>query len=114
MANVWIQGSFVFRCTHAELALIEEAFETSERLLYKSVDAPDPSPEFATIFPAIEDGDPWSGFRSIFADPDYPIFGADFAARGPIAEDPALSIAWIYSSTDFQTEPIAELIRRAC
>ena len=43
MADSYVQGSFAVSCTHAELALIEEAFEAS--YAFMAEDTPkDPSP----------------------------------------------------------------------
>lgn len=50
MADTWIQGSFVFRCTDLELALVEEAFEASYQLTDADIATPPPSANFAAHF----------------------------------------------------------------
>lgn len=80
MADMWIQGSFAFRCTPAERALIEEAVNAGHDLC-AGVDGEPPGPELLAAFPPTDLADPWSGFRDAFADPDFPTVGADFAGE---------------------------------
>ena len=112
MADSYVQGSFTFSCTHAELALIEEAFEASYAFMAEDTPA-DPSPEFSAAFPPVKPDDPWSGFLAIFADPDFPDFGVEFEAENP-RERPELSTVFVYSTTDFQPDALAQLIRHCC
>lgn len=112
MADSFIQGSITFACTHAEMALLEEAFQATYDFM--AGDMPDtPSPEFQAVFPPTAPHDPWSGFREIFPDPDYPTFGADLGGGNSIAE-PHLSRPILFGMTDFQPEPIAALLQRCC
>ena len=112
MADAYVQGSFSFSCTHAELALIEEAFEAS--YVFMAEDKPaDPSPEFLAAFPSVKLDDPWSGFLAIFADPDFPDFSVEFEA-GNSCDRPEVSTVFLYSMTDFQPEALAQLIRHCC
>ena len=112
MADSYVQGSFSFSCTHAELALIEEAFEASYAFMAEDTPA-DPSPEFLAAFPPVRPEDPWSGFLAIFADPDFPDFGVEFEAKNP-RDRPELSTVFLYSTTDFQPDALAQLIRHCC
>ncbi|MGE4306678.1 MAG: hypothetical protein AB7E24_21920 [Novosphingobium sp.] len=112
MADTYIQGSFSFSCSYAELALIEEAFEAS--YTFMAEDTPkDPSPEFLTAFPPVKPEDPWSGFLAIFPDPDFPDFGVEFEAENP-RDRPELSTVFLYSTTDFQPDALAQLIQHCC
>jgi len=112
MADCYVQGSFAFICTHAEMALIEEAFQASYDL--EAGDTPgDPTPEFLTAFPPLEPGDPWSGFVAIFPDPDFPNFGVEFEG-GSAFDRPEISTVHFYSTTDFQPDALAQLIRHCC
>ncbi|KHK90369.1 hypothetical protein [Novosphingobium malaysiense] len=112
MADSYVQGSFTFSCTHAELALIEEAFEAS--YAFMAEDTPkDPSPEFLAAFPPVNSGDLWNGFLAIFPDPDFPDFGVEFEAENP-RDRPELSTVCLYSTTDFQPDALAQLIRHCC
>lgn len=112
MADYYMKGSFAFGCSHAEMALIEEAFQASYDLLVDEVDR-DSGPEFLAVFPPTDFEDVWSGFRAIFPDPDHPDFGVDFSGGNP-PDDPSRSTALFYSRGDFQPEPIAALIHRSC
>lgn len=112
MADSYVQGSFAFTCTHAEMALIEEAFQASYDL--ESGGTPtEPTPEFLAAFPPVQSDDPWSGFLAIFPDPDFPTFGVDFEG-GNSPERPAISTVIFYSTTDFQPDPLASLIQHCC
>lgn len=112
MADAYVQGSFSFSCTHAELALIEEAFEASYAFMAEDTPS-DPSPEFEAAFPPVKPDDPWSGFLAIFPDPDFPDFGVEFEAENP-RDRPELSTVCLYSTTDFQPDALAQLIRHCC
>jgi hypothetical protein len=112
MADAYVQGSFSFSCTYAELALIEEAFEASYAFMAEDTPA-DPSPEFLAAFPPVKPKDPWSGFLAIFADPDFPDFGVELEA-GNSLERPELATIFLYSTTDFQPDALAQLIRHCC
>lgn len=112
MADSYVQGSFAFTCSHAEMALIEEAFQASYDL--ESGDTPtEPTPEFLAAFPPKSPDDPWSGFLAIFPDPDFPTFGVEFEG-GNSAERPEISTVIFYSTTDFQPDPLAALIQHCC
>ncbi|WP_240339341.1 hypothetical protein [Novosphingobium sp. BW1] len=112
MADSYVQGSFSFNCTHAELALIEEAFEASYAFMAEDTPS-DPSPEFLAVFPPVKPDDPWSGFLAIFPDPDFPDFGVEFEA-GNACDHPEVSTVILYSTTDFQPDALAQLIRHCC
>jgi hypothetical protein len=114
MADTWIQGSFVFRCTDLELALIEEAFEASYQLTDADIATPPPSANFAAHFRPTDQDDPWSGFRAVFSDPGFVTFGAALSTQAATSEDTMLSTLWLHGITDFQPEPIARLIHRVC
>lgn len=112
MADSYVQGSFAFTCTHAELALIEEAFQASYD--FEAGGTPtEPSPEFLAAFPPTSPDEPWSGFLAIFPDPDFPNFGVDFEGTN-MPEQPQISTVTFYSMTDFQPDPLASLIQHCC
>lgn len=112
MADSYVQGSFAFTCSHAEMALIEEAFQASYDL--GDGDTPtEPTSEFLAAFPPITSDDPWSGFLAIFDDPDFPNFGVDFEG-GNTLDRPGVSAISFSSMTDFQPSALAELIRHCC
>lgn len=112
MADCYVQGSFAFTCSHAEMALIEEAFQASYDL--GDGDTPTkPTPEFLAAFPPVSSGDPWSGFLAIFPDPDFPNFGVDFEG-GNTLDQPGVSTVIFSSTTDFQPDALAALIQRCC
>lgn len=112
MADSYVQGSFAFSCSHAEMALIEESFQASFDL-ESGGEPPAPSPEFLRAFPPTAPDAPWSGFLAIFSDPDFPTFGVDFEG-GNSAERPEVSTVCFYSTTDFQPDPLAALIQHCC
>lgn len=112
MADTYVQGSFVFTCSNAEMALIEEAFQASYDLT-AGLEPSAPSTEFLAAFPRVAPEDPWSGFRDIFCDPDFPTFGVDFEGGNSIA-DPDICTVILFGTTDFQAEPIATLLQRCC
>ncbi len=112
MAETYFQGSFAFTCTNAEMALIEEAFQASCDLT-AGLEVSAPSTEFLTVFPPVALDDPWSGFRDIFCDPDFPTFGVDFEGGNSIG-DADICTAILFGTTDFQPEPIATLLHRCC
>lgn len=112
MADTYIQGSFAFRCTDAERALIGEAAQAASGL--SSDLAHDlPSAAFRTAFPPTRADDAWSGFLDIFPDPDFPALGADFAGESCPGE-PGRSIVSFASMSDFQPEAVAMLVQRCC
>lgn len=112
MADTYVQGSFAFTCSHAEMALIEEAFQASHDLQDKR-GLTAPTPEFLAAFPQITPDDPWSGFLAIFPDPDFPNFGIDFEG-GNTLDQPDVSNVSFSSMTDFQPAALGELIRHCC
>ena len=112
MADTWIQGSFAFKCTNAEMALIEEAFQGAADLMDDG-EPSDPTPEFLVIFPPTDLADCWSGFRAIFSDPEFPTFGVDFEG-GNSLEAPDVCTICFFSTIDFQPDPLAQLIYRCC
>ncbi len=112
MADTWIQGSFAFTCSNAEMALIEEAFQAAADLM-DDCEPTDPTPEFLAIFPPTDPADCWSGFRAIFSDPGFPSFGVDFEG-GNSLEAPDVCTICLFSDTDFQPDPLAQLIYRCC
>ncbi|RQW46146.1 hypothetical protein [Novosphingobium sp. LASN5T] len=112
MADSYVQGSFAFTCTNAEMALIEEAFQASCDLEAGGTPA-DPTPEFLVAFPPGDPADPWSGFLTIFSDPDFPEFGVEFEG-GNSLEHPDISTICFYSTTDFQPDALAHLIQHCC
>lgn len=112
MSETYVQGSFAFTCSHAEMALIEEAILAGDALM-EGCEPADPSPEFLTAFPPVATSDRWSGFRAIFSDPLHPSFGVELEG-GNSMDDPGVNIVWIYGKADFQPDPIAALIHRCC
>ena len=112
MADIYIQGSFAFRCTVAEAALMAEAVSAGHDL-DAEIDPDPPSMDLRAVFPPIDPADLWSGFREAFADPDFPTIGADFMADTD-PEDAALRIICFASMADFDPGNIAMLIRRCC
>lgn len=112
MANNHVAASFLFTCSNAEMALLEEAFEASYDL-NADFDGAEPSAEFLEIFPPTDADDPWSGFRAMFSDPDFPTFGAEISG-GNSLDSPTLCEVFIFGETEFQPEPIANLIHRCC
>lgn len=112
MADCYTQGSFAFTCSHAEMALIEEAFQAS----YDFADGgtpTEPTLEFLAAFPPITSDDPWSGFLAIFDDPDFPSFGVDFEGGSTLDQPDVSSISFL-SMTDFQPAALGELIHHCC
>lgn len=112
MADSYAQGSFAFTCNHAEMALIEEAFQASYDL-QDGGSPTDPTPEFLAAFPPVAPDKPWSGFVAIFSDPDFPNFGVDFEG-GNTLEQPNVSTVAFFGMIDFQPYALGELIRRCC
>lgn len=108
MTDHFVQASFAFTCTAAEAALIEEAWSHAADLMG---DFPpgEPSAEFLAAFPPTELGNPFTGLTAIFFDPAFPDFGAELSVEGA-----ATCNVSIHSLTDFQPDPVAELIRRCC
>jgi hypothetical protein len=112
MADSYVQGSFAFTCSHAEMALIEEAFQASYDLEGGNTPT-EPTPEFIAAFPRVSPGDAWSGFLAIFDDPDFPNFGVEFEG-GNTLDQPGVSTVSFRSMTDFQPAALGELIRHCC
>lgn len=112
MADNWTQGSFAFRCTHSERALIQEAVNAGHDLC-AALDPDPPSPELLAAFPPIDPADPWSGFRNAFDDPDFPCVGGDFAAVDD-PDDASLCLATFASMDDFDPSAIVIVIQRCC
>ena len=111
MADTFIQASFAFACSHAEMALLEEAFLAAANLAADMEPDP-PSPEFLDIFPP-SGGDAWRGFRTLFADPHFPDFGAEIEGANTLT-DPGLCQATIFGMTDFEPNAVARLIQLCC
>ncbi len=112
MADCYIQGSFAFTCTHAEMALIEEAFQASYDI--ESGDTPtEPTAELLAAFSPTALDDPWSGFLAIFPDPEFPSFGVEFEG-GNTLDRPGISTVSFWSMTDFQPAALGALIRHCC
>jgi len=112
MADNWTQGSFAFRCTAAECALLWEA-QAAGHALADGDDPDSPSAALLAAFPTDDESDPWSGFCKAFADPDFPSVGADFAFE-VCADDLMARIACFSSMVDFAPYGIALLIQRCC
>lgn len=112
MADHYIQGSFAFTCSHAEMALIEEALLASYDLQDERTPT-DLTPEFLAVFPPTSPDDPCSGFLAIFPDCDFPNFGVEFEG-GNTLEQPDISTVAFFSMNDFQPEALGELIRHCC
>lgn len=112
MADSYVQGSFAFTCSHAEMALIEEAFQASYDLQDERTPT-DLTPEFLAVFPPTSADDPCSGFLGIFPDCDFPNFGVDFEG-GNTLEQPGVSTVSLSSTTDFQPDALAALIQHCC
>ena len=112
MADYYTQGSFAFTCSHAEMALIEEAFQASHDL--ENGDTPSqPTPEFLAAFPPTSPDDTWSGFVTLFDDPEFPSFGVEFEG-GNTLDQPGVSTVSMWSMIDFQPAALAALIHRCC
>ena len=112
MADIWIQGSFAFRCTAAECALIEEVANAGYALA--NDDAPDPpSAALLAAFPPDDANARWSGFREAFNDPEFPTIGADFIAE-TCPDDPSARIVCFASMDDFDAYAIAVVVQRCC
>lgn len=112
MADHWTQGSFAFRCTASEAALIEEAANAGYALV--NGDEPDPpSAALRAAFPPAREDDLWSGFREAFDDPDFPLIGADFVGQ-PCPDDPVARVACFASMDGFDPSGIAVVIQRCC
>lgn len=112
MADTWIQGSFAFRCTLAERALVQEAVFAGHDIC-AALDTDPPSPALLAVFPPTDAADPWSGFRDALPDPEFPTIGGDFAARDD-PDDPSSCIATFASMDDFDPAAIATVIQRCC
>ncbi|CCW16719.1 hypothetical protein EBBID32_10570 [Sphingobium indicum BiD32] len=112
MADSYVQGSFAFTCSHAEMALLEEAFQASYDLQDERTPT-DFTPEFLAVFPPTSPDDPCSGFLAIFPDCDFPNFGVDFEG-GNTLDQPMVSTVIFSSTTDFQPDALAGLIQRCC
>src|SRR3546814_12580863 len=80
MADHWRQGSFAFRCTASECALIEELINAGYALA--NGDEPDPpSAALLSAFPSDDANAPWNAVREAFAGPEFPAIGADFRSE---------------------------------
>lgn len=112
MADSFVQGSFAFTCSIDEAALIEQAWQLSAHLS-NGFEPGSVNPEFLAIFPPKTHDDLYSGFTPIFDDAAFPEFGADLRVETS-ADDPRICIVSIFSTTDFQPDPIATLIQRCC
>lgn len=112
MADTWIQGSFAFRCTAPEAALLAQAVDASHDLM-AGFDPDPPGAELLAAFPPCDAADPWSGFRDAFDDPEFPAVGADFEGR-TCPDHAALCVVSFASMSDFCPSAIAMLIQRCC
>jgi hypothetical protein len=112
MADHWRQGSFAFRCTASECALIEELINAGYALA--NGDEPDPpSAALLTAFPSDDANAPWNAVREAFADPEFPAIGADFLAE-TCPDDARARIVIFASMYDFDAYAVALLIQRCC
>ena len=112
MAEHYLEASFSFACTDAELALLKEIFGAASDMM-SGIVAPAPSPKILELFPPEEEDDLWSGLGTIFCDAYFPDFGARFEA-GPASIDGVGQIAHIYGTPTFQPDPVATVIHRCC
>lgn len=78
MASSFTSASFLFSCTNAEMALLEEAFQAADDL-YHDMEPTQPSPQFLAIFPPSRAHDVWSAFLALFGEPSFPCLGADIS-----------------------------------
>lgn len=111
MADNYTQSSFTLRCTAAEWALIEEVFRACDELAEKRLSVP-PTAAFLAAFPPTGSDDIWSGFRAMFADPDFPYLGAELH-RDPLF-DPKTPQGIVCGMTSFQPEAVATMIQHVC
>ncbi|MBB6125403.1 hypothetical protein [Sphingobium subterraneum] len=112
MADTWIQGSFAFRCSAAEAALLVQAVDAAHDMCAALGNEP-PGPDLLAVFPPTDPGDLWSGFRAAFADPEFPCVGADFSSAG-LPDEPENCVICFSSMDDFDPGAIAMLIQRCC
>lgn len=112
MADSFVQGSFAFTSSIDEAALIEQAWQLSADLS-NGFEPGSVSPELLAIFPPKTHDDLYSGFTSIFDDAAFPEFGAELRVEN-WADGPRICTVSIFSTTDFQPDPIAALIQRCC
>ncbi|MBV1686424.1 hypothetical protein KRR38_01730 [Novosphingobium sp. G106] len=110
MADTYVQTCFAFDCTASEWALLQQAFLLSLDLNLEA-EPEEMSSDFRAVFPPTG-GDPWSGFRELFDDPDYPDFGADLA--GGETPDEARWQAIISAEVSFDPAAVSRLIQRCC
>ncbi|MFZ5700962.1 MAG: hypothetical protein ACOY4P_06370 [Pseudomonadota bacterium] len=71
MAEHYLEASFSFACTDAEMELLEEIFGAASDMM-SGIVAPAPSPKILELFPPEDEDDPWSGLCTIFCDADFP------------------------------------------
>jgi len=112
VADTYIQGSFAFRCAAAERDLIQEVIYAT-RDLSDEEEPEKPSATLLAVFPPTDETDTWSGLRGAFADPAYPIIGADFTSEDD-PDRPNGCVAIFSSMIDFDPEVIAMLVHRCC
>lgn len=112
MADNWRQGSFAFRCTASECALIEELINAGFALMNDD-EADPPSAALLAAFPSDDANTPWSAVREAFADPEFPAIGADFLSE-TFPADPQARIVYFASMDDFDAYAVALLIQRCC
>jgi len=112
MADNWTQGSFAFRCTRTERALIQEAVNGGHDIC-AARDPDPPSSALLAAFPPTDGDEPWSGFCDAFDDPDFPCLSGDFAAVDD-PDDLTLCLATFASMDDFDPSAIATVIQRCC
>lgn len=112
MADIYIQGSFAFICHVEEAETLGQAWY-AVMSLRDDVEPDTPSAALTTLFPPLDEGDPWSGLLTIFDNPDFPDFGADLQIDVD-RDNRDMRIVVICGMTDFQPAPIAKLIQRCC
>lgn len=112
MADYYVQASLAFDCSPDEAALI---LETARAATAMSHGDPPAAPIAALLdaFRPTDPGEPWSGLRAAFPDPDWPSAGADIDAEAR-HDDPPRWRVWIASMDGFEPETVAMLIQRCC
>ena len=112
MVDMYVQASLVFRCTTQERALIDEASRASANLM-RAHDITGPSAALLRVFSPSDAHDPWSGYRDIFADGDYPDLGAEVVGR-PLLDATGTWDVSIMGMAGFQLDAVAQLIYACC
>ncbi|MBO9375557.1 hypothetical protein GG804_02150 [Sphingomonas histidinilytica] len=76
MTDHVLKSGFRFACAAREAALAQKALLACDELARMERRAPSTA-SLPAAFPPIDPADLWSGFRAIFAGPDYPHLGAE-------------------------------------